>query len=398
MCWGKRKRRRTERRKGGGGEDFTFTIDQPIPPFDPANPQYTIVPVKLKWPFDLVQPDGWTWKRINVRDIGERWFIVRLEYAGDENERNDRYELAENALLFRPVFRFDEGAPTEIDPAAFQNKAAKLNTLVYRAPTVTGDPESKEYNGRKLADAVQCMWERSRTSDGQDVWQRIVFDGYRKSLGKQSDRDLDWSWVEGPRDMDLWLGLWGDFARFNPRDGGEELHETGHLFHRIGDLYHYFIMPSGLRRIPLADGTPVQMYTYAWGLDSFCSGHAIIGEATCDLHRYIEGARYGLGWPWHQMLPDKLRVRVLDRDGQPVAEAPVSLWLYPDERKHSAGATDAAGLWDPGLRRERAGGNEGARAPGQGDAAAPEYRLFEPFNIKLLEGERAGCAGARVRR
>ena len=360
----------------GGGEDFTFTIDQPIPPFDPANPRYTIVPVKLKWPFDLVQPDGWTWKRLNVRDIGERWFIVRLEYAGDENERNDRYELAENSLLFRPVFRFDEGAPTEIDPAAFQNQAAKLNTLVYRAPTVTGDPESKEYNGRKLADAVQCMWERSRTSDGQDVWQRIVFDGYRKSLGKQSDRDLDWSWVEGPRDMDLWLGLWGDFARFNPRDGGEELHETGHLFHRIGDLYHYFIMPTGLRGIPLADGTPVQMYTYAWGLDSFCSGHAIIGEAACDLHRYIEGARYGLGWPWHQMLPEKIHVRVLDRDGQPVAQAPVSLWLYPDDQKHSSGTTDAAGLWDPELRRKQAGGNEGA----------PEYRVFEPFNIKIWKG------------
>ena len=369
-----------------GGEDFTFTIPEPIPPFDPANPQYTIVPVKLKWPFDLVQPPGWTWKRLNVRDIGERWFIVRLEYAGDENQRNDRYELAENALLFRPVFRFDAGAPTEIEPAAFHNKAAKLNTLVYRAPTVSGDPESKEYSGRKLADAVQCMWERSRTSDGQDVWQRIVFDGYRKSLGIPADRDLDWSWVEAPRELDLWLGLWGDFARFNPRDGGEELHETGHLFHRIGDLYHYFIMPSGLRSIPLADGTPVQMYTYAWGLDSFCSGHAIIGEATCDLHRYIEGARYGLGWPWHQMLPAQIRVRVLDRDGQPVAAAPVGLWLYPDDRKHSAGTTDAAGLWDPGLCRRPTGANEGTPDRAEGEAAAPEFRLFEPFNLKLWKG------------
>jgi hypothetical protein len=366
-----------ERGDGGatGGEDFTFTIDQPIPPFDPANPLYTIVPVKLKWPFDLVQPDGWTWKRINVRDIGERWFIVRIEYVGDENDRNDRYELAENSLLFRPVFRFDEGAPTEIEPAAFENKAAKLNTLIYRAPTVVGDPESKEYGARKLADAVQCMWERSRTSDGQDVWQRMVFDGYRKSLGKTADRDLDWSWVEGPRDLDLWIGLWGDYARSNPRDGGEELHETGHLFHRIGDLYHYFIMPSGLRGIPLADGTRVQMYTYAWGLDSFCSGHAIIGEATCDLHRYIEGARYGLGWPWYHMLPDKVHVRVLDRDGLPVAKAPVSLWLYPGDEKHSAGTTDATGLWDPDLRGK-----------GTGDPAAPDYRLFEPFNIKLRDG------------
>ena len=364
-----------------GGEDFAFTIDQPIPPFDPVNPKYTIVPVKLKWPFDLVQPDGWTWKKLNVRDVGERWFIARIDYAGDVNERNDRYELAENSLLFRPVFRFEEGAPTEIEPAAFENKAEKLNTLIYRAPTVEGDPESKEYGARKLADAVQCMWERSRTSDGQDVWQRVVFDGYRKSLGKSSDRDLDWSFVEGPRDMDLWIGLWGDYARSDPRDGGAELHETGHLFHRIGDLYHYFIMPSGLRGIPMADGTPVQMYTYAWGLDSFCSGHAIIGEATCDLHRYIEGARYGLGWPWYQMLPEKVHVRVLDRDGQPVSEAPISLWLYPDSRKHSTGKTDAAGLWDPGLRREQSGGKEG-----EGDPAEPKYRLFEPFNIKVWDG------------
>lgn len=360
--------------RGPGGEDFTFTIDQPIPPFDPVNPTYTIVPVKLKWPFDLVQPPGWSWKRINVRDIGERWFIVRVDYAGDENARNDRYEFAENSLLFRPVFRFDEGAPTEIDPAAFENKAPRLNTLIYRAPTVTGDPESKEYGARKLADAVQCMWERSRTSDGQDVWQRMVFDGYRKSLGKTADRDLDWSWVEGPRDMDLWIGLWGDYARSDPRDGGAELHETGHLFHRIGDLYHYFIWPSALRGIPLADGARVQMYTYAWGLDSFCSGHAIIGEATCDLHRYIEGARYGLGWPWHQMMPDKVRVRVLDRDNQPVASAPISLWLYPDDRKFSAGKTDAAGLWDPGLQGK------------DGNAGSENYRLFEPFNIKLRDG------------
>jgi hypothetical protein len=44
-------------------------------------------------------------------------------------------------------------------------------------------------------------------------------------------------------------------------------------------LYHYFIWPSGLRGIPLADGTRVQMYTYARGLDSFCSGHAITGAA-----------------------------------------------------------------------------------------------------------------------
>jgi lipopolysaccharide export LptBFGC system permease protein LptF len=61
------------------------------------------VKIKFPWPYDLVQPKGWTYKRINVDQIGERWLIMRLEYAGDENERNDRYEMALNARLFRPL-------------------------------------------------------------------------------------------------------------------------------------------------------------------------------------------------------------------------------------------------------------------------------------------------------
>ncbi|MEW6252309.1 MAG: hypothetical protein AB1716_16845, partial [Planctomycetota bacterium] len=358
--------------------DFSFTIEESIPPFDPAKPEYTVVPVKIRWPFVLVQPEGWTWKKLNVRDVGERWLIVRVEYAGDENERNDRYELALNSLLFRPVLRFDVDAPPHPTPEGLEGKPERtINTLAYRAPVVLGDPESKEYYGRKLADAVQCMWERSRTSDGQDVWQRVAFDSYRlydpQGRGglKPLNRADDWSYYEGPRENEHWLGLWGDYERFDPRAGGAELHETGHLFHRIGDLYHYFIFPTGQRDIRLADGDPVQMYTYAWGLDSFCSGHAIIGEATCDLHRYLEGVRYGLGFAWHKLLPAKINVRVLDRDGQPVPDAKVSCWTYPprhsgDPKKShepfSAGTTDAGGLWDPGINKK----------PG---------RTFAPFNL-----------------
>ncbi len=371
---------------GRSGADFTFTIDQPIPPFDPANPKYAVVPVKLKWPFALEQPDGWTWKRINVREIGERWLILRVEYEGDENERNDRYELALNSLLFRPVLRYDVDAPPHPTPEGIEGKPErKINTLAWRAPVVAGDPESKEYYGRKLADAVQCMWERSRTSDGQDVWQRIAFDSYRlydpqgRNGLKPLNRADDWSFYEGPRENEHWLGLWGDYERFDAADGGAELHETGHLFHRIGDLYHYFIFPTGQRDIRLADGEPVQMYTYAWGLDSYCSGHAIIGEATCDLHRYIEGARYGLGWAWHKMLPERIRVRVLDRDGAPVPDAKLSLWLYPGGKLHSQGVTGPDGTWDPGLP----GGIEGARDRGSEGA---RYRVFEPFNLKQWEG------------
>ena len=154
-------------------------------------------------------------------------------------------------------------------------------------------------------------------------------------------------------------------------------------------------------------GTPVQMYTYAWGLDSYCSGHAIIGEATCDLHRYLEGVRYGLGFAWHKLLPAKVNVRVLDRNGQPVPDARVSCWRYPAQEnedagdngsavdsgstvengsavenesrvKHesnaarggpfSSGMTDAAGLWDPGINKH----------PGP---------RFDPFNLPQYDDQ-----------
>ncbi|MBN2447978.1 MAG: hypothetical protein JXO22_14700 [Phycisphaerae bacterium] len=353
--------------------NFTFTLDEPLPPFDPTKPQYAVVRIPLKWPFDLVQPDGWTWKRINVRDIGERWLIVHVTYAGDENERNDRYELALNSTLFRPVWRFDVDAPPGPSPDGIEGRPdRKINTLAYRAPCVAGDPESKEYNGRKLADAVQCMWERSRTSSGDDVWQRVVFDSYRlydikgRNGLKGLSRAEDWLYYEAPREGEHWVGLWGDYERFNPRDGGAELHETGHLVHRIGDLYHYFVNPINLNTIHMGNGDPVQMRTYSWGLDSYCSGHAIIGEPACDLHRYIEGARIGLGWAWHKMLPAQVHVRVLDRDGQPIAEAPISVWTHPDNRKFNSGVTGADGRWEPKLTTGRS--------------------VYEPFNIPQYDG------------
>ncbi|MBN2446335.1 MAG: hypothetical protein JXO22_06410 [Phycisphaerae bacterium] len=312
---------------------FTTTLEDPLPPFDPANPQYAIVDIKFPWPFDLIQPPGWTWKKINVREIGERWLVMRLDYHDDQNARNDRYEMALNALLLRPVYRDDD----------------EVNTLAFRAPTVLGDPESKEYITRKLADAVQCMWERSRTSTGDDVWQRVAFVGYR--LGWPCNREQDWSYFEGPRELQKWIGLWGDFERFNPHDGGAELHETCHLFQRIGDLYHYYVFPTSTRRIHMADGAPVQVYTYAWARDSYSDGFAILGEGTCDLHRYVEGVRYGLGWPWHRMLPDKVFVRVLDRDGLPIPSAKVTRWSCSPHvsNEESAGVTESDGRWDTGL-------------------------------------------------
>jgi hypothetical protein len=118
----------------------------------------------------------------------------------------------------------------------------------------------------------------------------------------------------------------------------------------------------------MADGTPVQMYTYAWGRDSYCDGQAIIGEGASDLHRYIEGVRYGLGWPWHRMLPEKVYVRVLDRDGEPIPGADLKWWYCSpgDAHEEGAGTTGDDGRWLTNMTKGR------------------RY-IFDPFNIPLRD-------------
>ena len=140
---------------------------------------------------------------------------MRLDYQGDENERNNRYEMALNALMLRPVYKHDD----------------EVNTLAYRAPTTSRRSRIEGIHNKKARrrGAVHvgevAHLQRRRCFAESDV-RRL------QARGTAQDwpcRDLDWSYYEGPRDLQKWIGLWGDFERFNPWDGGAELHETGHI-------------------------------------------------------------------------------------------------------------------------------------------------------------------------
>lgn len=323
--------------------DFEIPIKQALPPLTPDRPFYAQVEVKGKWPFDLVScGPGSTWKRANVNEIGERWLVCRLVCPGDTNERNDRIEVSLTAWTLHPIFR-------------------STKSLADRVPTVAGDPPSKEYLTRKLADVISATWERSGTTDNQDVLQKAFFDGYE--IGWPADlqepaRSERWREIqkhyEGWRELDGWWGENQAWERFGWEDGAAELHETCHLFHPMGDLYQYAVHPVWTGGVKLADGRPVQLATYCWGPDSFSINAAMIGPPTCDLMReHLVGARNWGHIGWWEIAPDKLFVRVMDRDGKPVQGAKVSLNQYGEPGVWSSGTTGADGRWDTGHPKGR---------------------------------------------
>lgn len=319
--------------------DLTIPITTDLPPFDPNTLNYQKYTVGSPWPYDLIPVNpGATWKKINLAAVGERWLVVSLTWPGDTNLRNNRYEAAYGSHGFHPVFR-------------------ENSDLGDRAPTVLGDPPSQEYCRRKLADAVQSMYERSKLTDGGDVLERVYFDGYE--IGWADDLTGDarlarWKWIqdryEGWRQQDIWAGRWGPWERFNWGDGGAELHETTHLFQPLGDLYQYYAFPVWMGPIRMADGTPVQQMTYIWGPDSFGTGEAVLNLPLVTLAQYGSiGVRNNSIAEWWTFAPDNIFVRVLDRNGNPVPGAKVTLTPYASTRSGKSGVTGADGRWDTGL-------------------------------------------------
>jgi DNA-binding beta-propeller fold protein YncE len=319
-----------------GKPDRVITINKPIPPFDPLNPTYLKARVQGPWPYGLVKvsPEA-TWMKANLDQVGERWLVAKLDSKGDRTLRNNRYEAAFVAMTFHPIFR--ENA-----------------NLGNRVPSVEGDPCSLEYLSRKTADAEVCVWERSRTMKNEDVLHRMYFDGYEIGFPDdekdETKRLAAWRTVqdkwEGWRELDIW---WGDNQSWEKYDWSyaAELHETGHLFHPLGDLYGNYVMPVWLRHCKMADGTPVQLRTNLWGPDLFGSGHAIIGPNAVEVMRqYLVGARGSGMEPWWTVVPKKVNVRVLDRNGKPVPGAEVTWWS--DSRATPIGSAKAGadGRWD----------------------------------------------------
>ncbi|MCX7003357.1 MAG: hypothetical protein NTV22_08800, partial [bacterium] len=315
---------------------MVFNLDQPLPPFDPEQPRYTVLNATSHWPYTL-QPCGprATWKKINLDQVGERWLVVALTCTNDANLRNNRYEAAFHGHTYHPIFR-------------------ALSNLANRVPSVAGDPCSLEYLASKTADAIQCVWERSGTTKNADVLQRLYFDSYGMGFPDDAKDDAGrmkaWRDVqdkyEGWREIDIW---WGDNQNWERYDWtyAAELHESGHLFHPLGDLYGLWVLPVWAGAAKMADGSPVQLMSHAWGPDLFADGQAMITLPACELmQRYLVGSR-GVGLErWWTVCPRKWYVRVLDRDGQPVPNAEVTAWRYQFATPAIIGKTGADGRLD----------------------------------------------------
>jgi len=313
--------------------DYDFPITESIPAYT-APPNYVQRSVSVAWPYSLVPAGpGASWQRVNVYDVGMRYIVAVLEYAGDTNLRNNRYEVPMSGMTGHPVFR-------------------EWANLLDRGPTVLGDPPSQEYCRRKMADAVTCMWERSATADGQDVLHACYLDSYEIGWPEDtSDPSAAWAAIqvkyEGWRGQDIWAGRWGCWERFNWTDGNAELHETGHLFHPLGDLYGLWLMPVWTGLAHMADGRPVQMNTWEWPADSYGPGLTKISWPACEMMRTcVAGARVNSVEHWWTVKPDHTYVRVLDRDGQPVAGAVVTAWAYMNATPQIVATTGADGRAD----------------------------------------------------
>jgi hypothetical protein len=322
----------------------TYTIPTAIPPYNPDKPGVlTHKLVTCPWPYSLIpRGPGATSKKANLDEVGERWLITSLSCAGDKNLRNNRYEV----MLAGPTLR--------------PNMNHKL--FAARGPWVVGNPSSTEYCYRVLADAVLCMFERSGTYDNLDVLQRPYLDSIQDGIPwdlptaeeREAARLYQNANYEGWRDQNGNCFGWGPWPRFDWGDGGEELHETGHLYHAMGDLYPYYVFPNQTAANTMADGTPVQLHAYCWYPDSFGTGQAVMSIPAMEYMRNLciggrsnEDGCFGADkFNWGHLLPDHTWVRILDRDGNPVPNAKVTFWVPANPTPIGAGTTDSTGRWE----------------------------------------------------
>ncbi|MEK7466085.1 MAG: hypothetical protein AAB074_01610 [Planctomycetota bacterium] len=314
-------------------------------------PDYKIFTVKGPWPWALVDCPGEKWKRLNLGEVGERWLIATIEAPGDVNERDNRLEVPWHGLPYHPILR-DWG------------------NLRDSRPMVPGDPPGLEYLMRKTADAVNATWARAGGAYNEDALIRVFFDGF--DVGWPDDvpeREKERTWrayrekYEGLRQLEShWGGDWERLDWKGPekpedkrvvkdplKDTADELKEVARLFHPLAGIDEGKLSPSLTGIATLGDGRPVQMTSRYWTADILTTGHRVAGVPAAEYaRRYMQGVR-GVKLPaWSEMAPDKVIARVLDRDGNPVSGATVTLWLYGKTSSLRSGTTDSAGRWDTG--------------------------------------------------
>lgn len=317
--------------------DTQFVINVAIPTFvTPVATQYalyTALSYGTNWPYQF---DNFTPTRRLILST-EYWNVVSIENLSDESadacERNNRHEMAVHAWTLHPVF---------------YPKTALTND--YR-PNVKNDPHSIIYILHKLNNAIQAMWERSGTSENDDIKIRVTLDGFEIDDLNNTSRSWVfngtnvWDYYEGCRGLDYNaaldtygqpFGVWpghGVWQRFNRDAEGDEGHETTHLFHQLGDLYQYQVYPKDGAGAVFANGRPLQIRTWCANPDVFSSEARMqFCKGTADLHRYAPGMRNMGHDNWGYASPATNIARILSRSGVPLAGATVKSYVLENSQ------------------------------------------------------------------
>ena len=318
-----------------------------IPTFDATKPwdqRYVKVTAPtFAWPYSLIDDTPGTWKKLNIATVGERWTIASVSGGTDVNARNNRVEAALHAWIYHPKF------------ATYAN-------IMDRTPTVAGEPASREYLSRKLADFIDVAWARSHAGDKTGAAIRVSLDGYDvKSEWPQPEGSPEymakhndtWDLYEGPRDSEDWFGGNWEIGKFCSYEG-DEMHETGHLFHELGDLYQYAVEPALTSGVKFPDGRIPQIRSWVWSMQEHSNNCNIFSENDVLSHQHVVGMRNAgvdgmeTHWGWGNIAPAKVLIKVVDRAGNPVPNATVNLWRQYDTAVFKTGATNASGVWDTG--------------------------------------------------
>ncbi|HEY7371408.1 MAG TPA: cellulose binding domain-containing protein, partial [Polyangia bacterium] len=303
------------------------------------------------WPYSLIAETPGQWKKLNIGTVGERWAIASVSMSGsDGNPRNNRVEAALHAWIYHP--RFDTYA-----------------NIMDRQPTVGGDPASREYIARKLADFIDLSWARSHAGDKTGAAIRVTMDGYEVRSEWPADtesaeykaRDADmWDLYEGPRDTGPWLGGNWEIGKYCSGES-DEMHETSHLFYEFGDLYQYVVEPALTSSPMLGNGRVPQIHSWVWSNQEHANNCNIFSENDVLGHIHLVGMRVAgqpggdisqpgmeTHWAWWTIAPAKVLIKVVDRAGNPVPNATVNLWRQYDTAVFKTGTTNASGIWDTG--------------------------------------------------